>query len=343
MPFLTLNGIALPVQVDQLDRPTPELIGDRERAFSGRLTSNQRGLKRVWRVPLVPMERAAATALLALVQQEGVSWSWDENEFSDKGHPPDFDNSEAQASVKKWGAKAFRMLTESVETYTITDGFALPSAPWWTAAYWRHDGSAWHHWIATGKFTSTEAEHLGLWRDGVAVPFSQDSIYGRTARQAVLYYPPAISIFPIGAEGFGWEDATEYELGEVVVVTGTPNRVFVVSTAGESGAMQPSWNTTVGATTTDGGVVWTCLGSNDPYLDDLLWIPAVIPDDWAAQLYAEMNARALPPYPHLRLGGDVVADRPGGKVIVEGEVTRHGTKRLSGELLDVLELELREV
>jgi len=36
--------------------------------------------------------------------------------------------------------------------------------------------------------------------------------------------------------------------------------LFQCTTAGTSSASQPTWNTTIGGTTTDGGAIWTCIG-----------------------------------------------------------------------------------
>lgn len=46
-------------------------------------------------------------------------------------------------------------------------------------------------------------------------------------------------------------------LGSVVKPSPLNNRQFRCTTAGTSGATQPTWNTTIGGTTADGSVVWT--------------------------------------------------------------------------------------
>lgn len=60
-----------------------------------------------------------------------------------------------------------------------------------------------------------------------------------------------------------WVTLTAYGLGARVVptlvygVTSAKGLVYECTTAGTSGAAQPTWNTTVGGTTTDGTVTWT--------------------------------------------------------------------------------------
>jgi Tfp pilus assembly protein PilV len=47
--------------------------------------------------------------------------------------------------------------------------------------------------------------------------------------------------------------------GDLIINPNSPNIGFQCTTAGTSGLAAPTWNTTVGATTTDGTCVWTCL------------------------------------------------------------------------------------
>lgn len=69
--------------------------------------------------------------------------------------------------------------------------------------------------------------------------------------QATTAYSPARI-----AESAGQEAGTE----EVVVrPTSFNDRWFYLSTAGTSGGSEPSWNTTLGATTSDGSAVWTAV------------------------------------------------------------------------------------
>ena len=57
-----------------------------------------------------------------------------------------------------------------------------------------------------------------------------------------------------------WASAT-YTLGQLIVDSN--KNVQQVTTAGTSGGSAPSWNATVGGSTTDGGVTWKNLGSHD--------------------------------------------------------------------------------
>ena len=61
-----------------------------------------------------------------------------------------------------------------------------------------------------------------------------------------------------------WAASTAYSLGDRRLSTGTVPALgihFEVTTAGTSGGTEPTWNTTVGGTTSDGSVTWTTRGS----------------------------------------------------------------------------------
>ena len=56
-----------------------------------------------------------------------------------------------------------------------------------------------------------------------------------------------------------WGDTTSYSLGDFVrPSTGDTGFVFECTTAGTSDSVEPSWSRVNGATTSDGGMVWTC-------------------------------------------------------------------------------------
>jgi hypothetical protein len=75
-------------------------------------------------------------------------------------------------------------------------------------------------------------------------PFSQVSIV--TNKSAFLY------------SATGWRPSVAYAVGqEIVDPSGNGQKV---TNAGTSGTTAPAWNETVGGTTTDGTVLWTCQG-----------------------------------------------------------------------------------
>jgi hypothetical protein len=69
-----------------------------------------------------------------------------------------------------------------------------------------------------------------------------------------------------------WEALTAYALN--VVARGTDGRNYRVSTAGTTGAAEPTWDTIVDATTADGTAVWTAVRTDE----------IVLADKWASVL-----------------------------------------------------------
>ena len=65
-----------------------------------------------------------------------------------------------------------------------------------------------------------------------------------------------------------WASGT-YTAGQVVKPTtytaGSGAPFFICTTGGTSGGTEPAWISTIGATTTDGGVTWTCIDYNSVY------------------------------------------------------------------------------
>lgn len=62
-----------------------------------------------------------------------------------------------------------------------------------------------------------------------------------------------------------WAASTVYALTNLVQATTYNNRYYECTTAGTSGGTEPTWGTTVGGTTADNTVVWTCRAEKDVY------------------------------------------------------------------------------
>jgi Tfp pilus assembly protein PilV len=69
-----------------------------------------------------------------------------------------------------------------------------------------------------------------------------------------------------------WQAQTNYvATNDYVIVPGTPTVWFQCTTSGISGVVAPTWNTTVGSTTNDGGAVWTAQTTVPFVVDPLGW------------------------------------------------------------------------
>ena len=86
--------------------------------------------------------------------------------------------------------------------------------------------------------------------------------------------------------------STAYAVGAQVKPASTPLYIYQCTTAGTSGGSAPTWPTTVGATVTDGTVVWTNIGIITPVLDTDYTLDAAM-----GRFYIKPTARVHATYP----------------------------------------------
>lgn len=67
MAFLTIAGITVEVQTSGAAEQEGDAVGERVRAFSGRMRSTVRAVKRAWQFTTGPLTPAEATTLLAAI------------------------------------------------------------------------------------------------------------------------------------------------------------------------------------------------------------------------------------------------------------------------------------
>lgn len=352
MPFLTLNGITL--QVADFSRPPARIIGDDEgMAYSGRNLSNVQGEKFVFRVRLTPLHPKAAEFIRAVALGRGHSWSFDSDYFSGKGKGPTAEDGALQGTTKKHGAKALTLTQGDTMSYPFSS--AIPDTVRHSLVmFWSYDGSAFRHWlVSTDSTVGTTGRRQSIWRDGVLSAYIEDDEYEDIAGVG-LWAPYIVA----GGSGVvfstpnpdEWSDGASISAGDEIKNVASTH-YFIATNNGTTGAMEPSWNTTAGATTDDNGITWKCIGPMNPIVDDVVVIPAEAPEEFVAQLYAEHSARAWQPQPFVRLSGSVLERvRYGGggiqAVTARGrEVdTKYVPLSIDGELVraEVLEFEFTE-
>ena len=86
------------------------------------------------------------------------------------------------------------------------------------------------------------------------------------------YVQIQVKVGTVNATAFvAWQAVHGYVLTDICEPTVVNGYYYVCDTAGNSGAAEPVWGTTVGGTTADGAVVWTCYqiaaDINDLYVD----------------------------------------------------------------------------
>lgn len=140
MPFLTLNGIRVPILVAGFGKPEPELIGDRGRALNGAMRVTHVSTKRRWRGTMAhatPADAAAWRSLLMLEDWDAVSF--DAGLYSGKGVAPTGSGGISGTSPK-YGAGNL-----STGASGVTYPFGLGSI--WTVSLWHWSGTVWNHYV----------------------------------------------------------------------------------------------------------------------------------------------------------------------------------------------------
>ena len=209
----------------------------------------------------------------------------------------------ADLPAPKHGAARAEIEFYSTWEVVYTDG--------WTVAFWRRAQAetAWNHYI----IRSDGAQ----WVDGVRNDAADTSWFGVIGDE-LIFTNTLESAHPAA-----WAATTAYAVSSGVsgyaIPTVANGRFYKVTTAGTSGAGEPTWPTTYGGTVVDGTVTWTDQGPLSGYFDDLVYMPFLILDEWAAEIYAEHSVRAWSDLPTVRITGDGVRDGT-LSVDVQGEV-----------------------
>ena len=111
------------------------------------------------------------------------------------------------------------------------------------------------NFTGTGRYTILDyngnfQETTSLATTGSAVPLWNSTFLGLTTDNLTTWVNRGPYV--------GWANANAYILGTMIVDSN--NNLEEVTTAGTSGGTNPAWATTIGGTTTDGGVTWTLRG-----------------------------------------------------------------------------------
>ena len=161
----------------------------------------------------------------------------------------------------------------------------------------------------TGKLTVRQIsmENLGMFLAGTSSIASQASASITDEAIDVLadrYYqlgatvanPSGVRSTTVGTVSTATVSAaatsTAYALGAQIKPAATPLYIYQCTTAGTSAGSAPTWPTTVGATVTDGTVVWTNIGIITPVLDTDYTV-----DNTMGRIYVKPTARVSSTYP----------------------------------------------
>lgn len=104
-----------------------------------------------------------------------------------------------------------------------------------------------------GNLNVTEKEKMGIMRTDADYMISLEAFTDVRNSDTLEEIAPA------------WESETRYFEGQIVVKVADNGSRYQVVTPGTSGSVEPAWTTTLGATFTDGTVVWRCIGPHPVY------------------------------------------------------------------------------
>lgn len=164
MPFLLINGIELPMAVNDGAKRKTEQLGQSKRAVDGTLRIHRRGIKTIieGRTPI--LDPLQGDCFRRLLLGEGHNWSFDDGTkglYSGKGLGPSASTDAALNVLAAYqGARGVRL---NATTGTITYP-ALPAGVRnWTVMVARNTGAGFSHYI----ITNTSQDGGKAWVNGV--------------------------------------------------------------------------------------------------------------------------------------------------------------------------------
>jgi hypothetical protein len=150
VPYLTLNGVTVPVVQDGASRSTLYLGGAGERAFSGALRRSTRARKREWRFRTGPLVQSEAVAFAGLIEGAGHHWSFDVDTWSSRGLAP----SAGSASIVSGGKHGAYCTPPSgvLLTYPTALGVDFSVLAWKRNAVWDNHTLIFQNDVGNGYF-----------------------------------------------------------------------------------------------------------------------------------------------------------------------------------------------
>lgn len=321
MPALKICGVTVPLAV-RATRKRPIEVADWDRAFDGTPRGVIRTSKRSFEGSLVYKSQSDAYAFEQLIKGEGHALSFDSDLYTSKGLAPSASTlATVSTTQKRHGAKGL-YLQGTAGTATVTWPTAYLTD--WTIILWHYDwdGASFEHWI----FRSSSITGLTRYKNGLPETVFNPTPWCPTYSSGT----GNLSFASPGNGSVAWAALTAKALNAVVkplAADPPPGYRFKVTTAGTTGAAEPTWPTTLGDTVVDGTVTWTNIGAADQYIDDAVILPFAVPTSWPVAMFPEHDLAAWPSLPRVRADGDLIR---GGAINVLGRVGETETIRYPG-------------
>jgi hypothetical protein len=302
MTFLALNGITVKCSLDGGAQRSVVYVGGASRGFDGTLRGGHRALKREWRFKTVPLDMVESAALQGLVEGRGEHWAFETHHDSDAGLTPAAGS--IFSGIQGPGSLTGHGLYATQNGYTRSGEWDVGKPSEWTllcSAF--RPSSAWRRFMRR----SDGAQWVQGARDDAG-------------DLRILTYDTSSGLLRFRNAAFGgsaWAASQARAVGSCVVASVGTYSTFECTVAGTTGVAQPSWPDVYGATVSDGTVTWQNVGYAEAYVGDMAWLPFLVPESWASQVYAFHLARPWSPLPSLYASGRFAPS----ELLVQGEVT----------------------
>ncbi|NVJ05219.1 hypothetical protein HUW63_08210 [Myxococcus sp. AM001] len=145
MPYLALSGIPVPVSMSSGLRYSPVLLGEKVRTFNGFPRSSARRKLMSYEGGTGPLALAEASALRALIDGEGDSWSFEVDTTSSRGLWPSTTGTLGRLAVpSRYGDAGLYLPSAASITWPTQLGAE------WTVGFWVRpyiEGGVWRHYV----------------------------------------------------------------------------------------------------------------------------------------------------------------------------------------------------
>lgn len=343
MAFLTLNGIDVAVTACAQERSHAYDYG--ARGYTAQYRGQPRYSKRAWNFTSTPVAVATSEAIQGLVEGRGVVIPMDTNQTTRSGLPvaTTFGSLGMVATTHPNHGQGWAFSGTQANNWTIT-----PAPPTWTtlASVHTHMGVG-NGWAFQNVIRRSDNV---VYVNGVVRTDNEDLFVNAASQGFTMVSSGNLSVASKRhLAQVGWVASQAKTLSSYLFVSGVG--VFKCSVAGTTGTVQPTFNTaTYGATTTDGTVTWKCtdglgaggVGDGRQVFAALVWLPWLLPAEWAAQADARFNlASVWSDLPHIEASGTFSGT--GLTLVCAGEVTDVQAIGGAGTSLEAVSFTLREV
>lgn len=301
MAVLVINGITLDpyVALGSLRRE-PVIIGERRAAFGGGVRDDVIEVKERWAGRTIPVKEEILEGFSGLISGDALSLTFDDL-YSAQGDPVAVAYDAATVAGGKYGTC---LETESAPRWDVRNAIinGFREVPIYTYFGWRREleGSAmnWFLYRPSGASVS--------WKNGSPVVYdvfqpARHDWVGLDGAGSMYFHSPVASTS-------AWTPSTAKSVGNRIRPTTYPTSPngFRCTVAGTTGTTEPDWaSVPLDGSITDGSVTWKNAGAGKHRVDDFIYVPYGMPDDWIPHIYSEHVKRSLAQDWHrLRVEGD---------------------------------------